>query len=82
MQSLIKKILSAISRILFSLYQGTKKAVIYLAATLLLQSCCLPSPVFAKAKYERAARLLFSPEVYVALQHAKFTRRHSYLHQL
>ena len=54
------KILSAISRILFCRNIITTKAVIYLAATLLLQSCCLPSTAHCCQCSKRAACLLFS----------------------
>ena len=54
------KILSAISRILFCRNIITTKAVIYLAATLLLQSCCLPSTAHCCQCSKRAACLLFT----------------------
>jgi hypothetical protein len=36
-----------------------QKAIIYLAATLLLQSCCLPSPTYANTYFKRAAHFPF-----------------------
>ena len=51
-------------------------AIIYLAVTLLLQSCCLPS---SPAKFSFSTRTSRPQRlVYVALQHTRFTRKICY----
>ena len=52
---LLKKYCKPISRILYPVWQ--REVIIYLAVTLLQQSCCLPFPIPIKTGSKRAAYL-------------------------
>ncbi len=87
----LKKYYKPVSRILYPDTARQREVIIYLAVTLLQQSCCLPFPVFRpdNNRNENINEQLILPanekslawqtRIYVALQHTRFTHRNNYL---